>query len=177
MEDACPVPLNGLVETDETFVGGKVRGKGYKRNKTAVGGAVERGGKIVFKVVQARDRQTPHNFINEVTADVTVAYFTEYWAPYDGIANQGASHETVNHSAEERVRGNVRTYSIENVWSLLKRSILGAYHHVSVKRLDACLDKLELEWRFNNRDNSWLFRDTLIRPLEVDHAEYKDLVA
>ena len=58
---------------------------------------------------------------------------------------------------------------------MLKRSIIGAYHKISVKHLDAYLD--ELEWRYNNRDNPWLFRDTLMRLLEAEHVRYKDLVA
>ena len=58
---------------------------------------------------------------------------------------------------------------------VLKRSIVGAYHHISVKHLNAYLD--ELEWRFNNRDDTWLFRDTLLRLLNAEHVEYKDLVA
>ena len=177
MEEAYPLPLKGLIEIDESFVGGKVRGqgRGYKKNKAAVVGAVERGGKITLKVIQARDRETLHRLINEVTADETVAYFTDEWAPYEGIPDDGTQHETVNHSAEEWVRGDAHTNNVEGVWSLLKRSIIGAYHHVSVKRLNAYLD--ELEWRYNNRDNPWLFRDTLTRLLESKHIEYKDLVA
>ena len=177
MEDAYPMPLRGIVEIDETFIGGKVRGKGrgYRDNKAAVVGAVQRGGKIVLKVIQARDRATLHEFIEQVSADETVAYFTDEWAPYRGIADQDTAHETVNHSREEWVRGDVHTNTIENIWSLLKRSIIGAYHQVSVKHLDAYLD--ELEWRFNNRDNPWLFRDTLLRLLKAEHVEYKELVA
>lgn len=177
MEDAYPMPLKGTVEIDETFIGGKVRGKGrgFKDNKAAVVGAVQREGKIVLKVVQARDRKTLHQFIEETTADETTAYFTDEWAPYEGIADENTVHETVNHSAEEWVRGEVHTNTVENVWSLLKRSIIGAYHHVSVKHLDAYLD--ELEWRFNNRDNPWLFRDTLLKLLNAKHVEYKELVA
>ncbi len=177
MEDAYPMPLKGTVEIDETFIGGKVRGKGrgFKDNKAAVVGAVQREGKIVLKVVQARDRKTLHQFIEETTADETTAYFTDEWAPYEGIADENTVHETVNHSAEEWVRGEVHTNTVENVWSLLKRSIIGAYHHVSVKHLDAYLD--ELEWRFNNRDNPWLFRDTLLKLLTAKHVEYKELVA
>ena len=177
MEDAYPMPLRGIVEIDETFIGGKVRGRGrgYKDNKAAVVGAVQRGGKIVLKVIQARDRATLHEFIEQVSADETVAYFTDEWAPYRGIADQDTAHETVNHSREEWVRDEVHTNTIENIWSLLKRSIIGAYHQVSVKHLDAYLD--ELEWRFNNRDNPWLFRDTLLRLLKAEHVEYKELVA
>ena len=177
MEDAYPVPLRGIVEIDETFIGGKVRGqgRGYRKNKAIVVGAVQRGGKLVLKVVQARDRRTLHSFIEEVTADETFAYFTDDWAPYQGIADGDTVHETVNHSIEEWVRGEVHTNTVENVWSLLKRSIIGAYHKVSVKHLDAYLD--ELEWRYNNRDNPWLFRDTLLRLLDAKHVRYKDLVA
>ena len=61
------------------------------------------------------------------------------------------------------------------MWSLLKRSIIGAYHKVSVKHLDAYLD--ELEWRYNGRDNPYLFRDTLLRLLESEHVTYEELVA
>ena len=177
MEEAYPIPLKGFVEIDETFVGGKVRGKGrgYKQNKAAVVGAIERGGKVVLKVIRARDRATLHRFIGEVTADETTAYFTDEWAPYEGIADDDTAHETINHSIEEWVRGDVHTNTVENIWSLLKRSIIGAYHHISVKHLDSYLD--ELEWRFNNRDNPWLFRDTLLKLLNARHIEYKQLVA
>ena len=175
VEDAYPMRLRGIVEIDETFVGGKVRGKGraYKGNKAVVVGAVQRGGKISLKVIQARDRETLHRFIGEVTADETEAYFTDEWAPYAGIADENTRHETVNHSIEEWTRGEVHTNSVENVWSLLKRSIIGAYHRVSIKHLDAYLD--ELEWRFNNRDNPWLFRDTLVRLLQSDNLPYETL--
>ena len=61
----------------------------------------------------------------------------------------------------------------ENVWSLLKRSIVGSYHHLSEKHLDAYLD--ELEWRFNNRKNPYLFRDTLIKLLTGNALPYQEL--
>ena len=59
------------------------------------------------------------------------------------------------------VRGDVHTNSVEGIWSLLKQSIVGSYHRVSVKHFDAYLD--ELEWRFNNRNNEYLSRYTLVR--------------
>ena len=146
MRDAYPLRLKGIVEIDETFVGGKVEGKGhgYRGNKAVVVGAVQRGGKIALQVIHARDRATLHEFIRENTADDTEAYFTDEWAPYDGIADDNTRHETVNHSAKEYVRGDVHTNSVENVWSLLKRSIIGSYHKVSAKHLDAYLDELRL---------------------------------
>lgn len=62
---------------------------------------------------------------------------------------------------------------LENVWTLFKRSIVGSYHQVSEKHLDRYLD--EFEFRFNNRDNPYLFRDTLLRLLASSNLEYKEL--
>ncbi|MCH9035986.1 MAG: IS1595 family transposase [Chloroflexi bacterium] len=176
MTEAYPVPLKGIVEVDETWVGGKVKGmgRGYKGNKAIVVGAAQRDGKIVLKVVQDRSRKTLHEFIRETTAPETEAIYTDDWGPYRGIADHDTRHETVNHSIGEYVRGKVHTNTIENVWSLLQRSIIGSYHKVSIKHLDAYLD--ELEWRFNNRDNPWLFRDTLLKLLKAEHLEYEELV-
>lgn len=69
----------------------------------------------------------------------------------------------------------VHTNIVENVWCLLKRSITRFYYKDSEKHLDACLD--ELEWRFNNWDNPWLLRDTLMRLLSSNNFEYIGLVA
>ena len=72
-------------------------------------------------------------------------------AAYLGIADHNTRHETVNHSIEGWVDGDVHTNSIEGVWSLFKRSIIGAFHKVSEKHLDRYLE--ELEWRYGNREN------------------------
>ena len=69
--------------------------------------------------------------------------------------------------------GDVHTNSIENAWSLFKRSIVGSYHKVSAKHLDAYLD--EFEWRFNNRKNPYLFRDTILKLIASPNLEYKQL--
>ncbi|MCH8801749.1 MAG: IS1595 family transposase [Chloroflexi bacterium] len=175
MREAYPIPLKGIVEIDETFIGGEVRGKGrgYKGNKAIVVGAVERDGKIILKVVPDRSRKTLHAFANEAVADDAEAIHTDDWRPYQGIGDEDTLHETVNHSIGEYARGNVNTNSVENVWSLLKRSIIGSYHKVSIKHLEAYLD--ELEWRFNNRDNPWLFRDTLVQLLRSESLPYETL--
>lgn len=84
-------------------------------------------------------------------------------------------HETVNHSTEEWARGNVYTNGVENAWSLFKRSIVGSYHQISAKHVNAYLD--EFDWRFNGRENEYLFRDTLIRLLNSPKMEFKRLTA
>jgi hypothetical protein len=73
------------------------------------------------------------------------------------------------------VRGAVHTNTVENVWSLFKRSVIGSYHQVSVKHLPAYLD--ELEWRYNNRTNPFLFRDTVLQLVGADALPYAVLVA
>jgi len=71
------------------------------------------------------------------------------------------------------VRGIVHTNKLESVWSLFKRSIVGSYHQISIKHIDRYLD--EFEFRFNNRNNPYLFRDTLLRLLQTSNLEYKKL--
>lgn len=170
-------PLFGTVEVDETYVGGWVRGKGrgYRGNKTIVAGAVQRGGDIVLQVIDDNGRHTLHGFIRSTTTPATERIITDEWPAYRGIADADTLHETVNHSVEEWVRGDVHTQHVESVWSLFKRSITGSYHKLSAKHLDAYLD--ELEWRFNNRKNPYLFRDTLKKLLTSANLEYKQLVS
>ncbi len=168
--------LRGIVEADETFVGGEVHGKGrgYRGNKTVVVGAFQRDGAIRLQVVRGRDRETLHGFIRENVAGDAQAIYTDDWKAYEGIADHDTKHETVNHSKKEYVRGDVHTNSMENVWSLLKRSIIGSYHQVSAKHLDAYLD--ELEFRYNNRENPYMFRDAMLKMLVAETPPYKVLI-
>ncbi len=168
--------LKGIVEVDETFVGGEMhgRGRGYKGNKTIVVGAMQRGGNICLKVVRGTDRETLHGFIRENTSGDTEAIYTDEWPAYRGVADEDTKHDTVKHRTGEYVRGDVHTNSIENVWSLLKRSIIGSYHQVSAKHLDAYLD--ELEFRFNNRENPYMFRDAMLKLLVTDSLPYSTLI-
>jgi transposase-like protein len=169
--------LKGIIEVDETFVGGEVEGmgRGYKGNKVVVVGAFERGGAIRLKVVRGRDRETLQGFIRENTAGDTQAIYTDELPSYIGIADEDTEHETVKHHEKEYVKGDVHTNSLENVWSLLKRSIIGSYHQVSAKHLDAYLD--ELEFRFNNRENPHLFRDAMCKLLVANNLPYEKLIA
>ena len=169
--------LPGIVEVDETLIGGKTRGKGraYKGNKTWVAGAIQRNGGIRLERIPDTRRNTLHGFINRTVKDEAEAIYTDELASYLGIEDHNTRHETVNHSAEEWVVGDVHTNSIEGVWSLFKRSIIGAFHKISAKHLDRYLD--ELEWRYNNRDNDHIFLYTLRRMVNTEHLEYKELVA
>ena len=174
MKDADTEPLEGTVEVDETWVGGKAKGmgRGYTGNKTMVLGAIERDGNIRLTVGKRRDRKTLHGFIEEHAPDAKAIYTDDYEA-YKGIEDEKTKHESVNHSADEWVRGDVHTNSIEGAFSLFKRSIVGAFHKISVKHLPAYLD--EFEFRFDNRNNPYLFRDTLLRLIGSENLTYKEL--
>jgi transposase-like protein len=167
--------LKGIIEVDETFVGGKVEGmgRGYKENKTVVVGAFQRGGTIKLQVVTGRDRETLQGFIRENTAGDAQAIYTDELPSYIGVADENTEHEAVKHREGEYVKGEVHTNSLENVWSLLKRSIIGSYHQVSAKHLDAYLD--ELEFRFNNRENPHMFRDAMLKLIVAENLPYAKL--
>jgi len=149
--------LGGEVEVDETFIGGKARnmhaatrarrvtGPGGK-DKTAVLGIIERGGKIRTRVVPNRRKKTLQAEVREhVEAGSTV--HTDFLLSYDGL-EADYTHQVVDH-AVEYVRGNVHTNTMENFWSLLKRGLNGTYVSVEPFHLFRYLD--EQAFRFNNR--------------------------
>ena len=169
--------LFGVVEVDETLVGGKRRGvgTGNRVGKTWVAGAVQRGGEVRIEAVPNIKRTTLHAFIARNTRPDTEAIYTDELKSYLGIADHDTRHETVRHSEEEWVVGDVHTNSVEGVWSLLKRSIVGAWHQVSAKHLDAYLS--EVEFRINHRDDPYIFEAVLIRLLDGQALRYRKLIA
>lgn len=188
--DGCEELLNGIVECDETYIGGKAkfmhesrkakltRGKAGLRNKTVVLGAIQRGGRVRLEkgaFGTAASKEELHAFIKAKIAEEAKAIFTDENSGDQCIADDNTIHVTVDHGDKQWVRGIAHTNTLENVWTLFKRSIVGSYHQVSVKHLDRYLD--EFEFRFNNRGNPYLFRDTLLRLLASTNIEYKNLIA
>ena len=169
--------LLGVVEVDETLVGGKAtkKGKGYRGNKTWVAGALQRDGRVRLEAIPNVRKRTLHGFIERTVHDKAEAIYTDELKSYLGIADHDTRHATVNHKAEQWVVGDVHTNSIEGVWGLFKRSLMGSFHKISAKHLDRYLS--ELEWRFNNRDNEHIFLDTLRRIVRTDTLTYRELVA
>ncbi len=78
-------------------------------------------------------------------------------------------------AAKEWVRGDVHTNTVESVWSLFDRGVIGAYHKLSVKHLPAYLD--EFAFRFNNRENAFWFRDTILALVEGNALTFAELTA
>lgn len=114
-------------------------------------------------------------FLTDVVSPDAEAIDTDSHRSYRGIADADTRHEWVNHAADEWVRGDVHTNTVESVWSLFDRAVIGAYHKLSVKHLPKYLD--EVAFRFNNRGNPYLFRDTLLRLVEADALTYEELTA
>ncbi len=176
--------MTGAVEIDETYVGGKRRGRGHRDkliNKTPVIGIRERSGHLHFIKADQVNQNTVYDIIArnvDKTVDVIMTDESKLYN-FNLTQFQNAKHESVNHSAGEYVRYEggfcITTNGIESAFSLFKRGIVGAWHKVSAKHLQAYLQ--EMTFRFNNRKNPYLFRDTLTQMLKSEALEYKELTA
>ncbi len=173
--------LSGTVEIDEMYIGGHTKNADKWKKHAPVVGIRERGGHLHF-ISAANLNQDKINEIIARNVDKTVdVIMTDESKLYnfETTAFRKAEHKRVNHKREEYVRYEgglcVTTNAIESAFSLFKRGVVGAWHKVSVKHLPAYLQ--EMTWRFNNRKNQFLFRDTLIRLLQSDNLEYKTLTA
>jgi transposase-like protein len=155
-DDAGQIGTNGLVEMDETFVGGKaknmhkakrvkaIKAEGTFKGKTIVVGMLERGGRVRAEVVETRSREVLHELARtSIIPGSTV--ITDEHHPYRGI---DFVHEVINH-AESYVRGHIHTNGIESFWSLLKRALGGTYISVEPFHLQAYI--AEQVFRYNHR--------------------------
>jgi transposase-like protein len=181
MTDETGELLTGIVEADETYVGGKLGGfknrqesaKHRRDNKTVVLGAVERGGRVRLRVASDASSESVKGFLADVVHDDAEAIYTDSHRSYRGIGDHNTKHEWVDHSRDEWVRGQVHTNTVESVWSLFDRSVIGAYHKISVKHLPAYLDEAAFRW--NNRHNPFLFRDAILALVEADALTFDQL--
>jgi transposase-like protein len=174
----------GEVEVDETYVGGKAQNMhAYDRKKAnlagtkgkiAVIGAIERGGRVRARVVPATDTATLDSFVREAVSQKVTLIATDEHSGYR-LLGKDYNHGVVTHSKGEYVVGAIHTNTIESFWSLLKRGIVGSYHKVSKEHLPAYV--AEFEFRFNNRKNPHLFRDTLKRLLSTEPLPFEKLTA
>ncbi len=179
MSEAERPMLDGTVEMDETYVGGKKRGQqwqGRRDHKECVRGIRQRSGDVRFFHAEDAKTGTLAKYIQEnISSDVDVIVTDELPAYRKAVG--AIKHETVNHSAKEYVRfgTDIHTNTVESAFSLLKRGIIGSWHKISAKHLPAYL--AEMEFRFNRRNRPDLFIDTLRHMVTASTLTFEKLTA
>jgi len=181
MKEAERPMLGGTVEMDETYVGGRKKGKtfqGRRDHKEVVIGIRQRGGDVRFFHAEDARQGTLARYIQEnISQDVEVIITDDLPAYPKAVGD--AEHKTVNHTAKEYVRYEngacITTNTIESAFSLLKRGIIGSWHKISAKHLPAYL--AEMEFRFNRRKRSDLFIDTLRHMITAPVLTFEKLTA
>jgi transposase-like protein len=174
MLEVAPEKLGGTVEIDETYVAGRKRRWRAKNEAQVVIGIRQRNGDL--RLIRAKNAKsaTVREIINANVGGHVEVIMTDESAIYPWALDkmQKNLHKTINHS-KQYAHGDVHTNTVESAFSLLKRGIVGTWHKVSAKHLPAYLD--EMVFRFNNRKNQFLFRDTLVKLILSPNLEYKDL--
>lgn len=177
--------LQGIVEIDEAYVGGKEKAKHEfkKRNagrgsvgKTAVLGMRERGGRTIAKVIPATDSATIENAVfQHVKTGATIN--TDEASAYLNLGGIFYDHKAVNHRDGEYVRQDVHTNSIESVWAVLKRGLHGVYHSASSKHLNRYVQEFAFRLNAGNVNRSTLDRlDSFVAGTIGKRLTYKDLI-
>jgi transposase-like protein len=176
--------LDGTIEVDETYVGGKQKGKGVgfgKRQKEVVIGIVKRDGELKFIHVKEGTSKAIREVMEQhVSEDVDVIVTDESVLYASGLPKtQVSKRKAVNHSADEYVRYEngfmVTTNTVESAFSLFKRGIMGSWHRISPKHLAAYLN--EMTFRFNRRKSHTLFLDTLRHMVTAPVLTFERLTA
>lgn len=172
--------LDGTVEMDETFVGGKRRNKFHQnyvgKDKEIVIGIRQRGGALRLFHAQDVKAGTLAKYIRKnISKDVEV-FLTDEWSAYPKAVSVNmpvTKHKTINHSSRVYVQGDVHTNTVESAFSLLKRGIVGTWHSISAKHLQAYLD--EMTFRFDRRKSPDLWVDTLRHMVTADPLTFEKL--
>jgi transposase-like protein len=172
MEKNGSANLNGIVEVDETYIGGHHKDAPGRTlgKKHVVIGLRQRGGPVKMVHVPDAKAETLRAVIEEHVSDDVQVILTDDLASYPlALKKLEIRHFTINHSAGYCVTGptgEIHTNTVESAFSLLKRAIIGSFHVVSIKHLHRYLS--EFETRFNARKSEDRFEPTLRRMLGIE---------
>lgn len=174
--------LSGIVEMDETYLGGKVHGKTQRevrKLKQVIVGIKQRGGKLRFFHAPDAKIETLAKYLREHVSKDVEAIMTDELPAYPKAlrlsGHDAIKHKTVSHSQEIWVDGDTTTNGIESAFSLFKRGVVGSFHKISIKHLHRYLS--EFETRFNGRKADDRFEPTLRKMLGIEPMPYAELIA
>lgn len=177
-----PEKLMGTVEADEVYIGGKPRYKGVSRrgggaDKIPVAGIVQRGGDVRFRMLERVTADQLGNFIAE-NADLSCRLITDELPAYKQVGKAFiCGHETVTHSAGEYVRAgtDVHSNTVEGVFSLIRRGVMGTFHSVSRKHLPNYLNEFQFRWNTRKMDDGQRV-SAAIKQIDGKRLEYRKSV-
>jgi transposase-like protein len=166
LSEAPEAKLGGIVEVDETFVGGKAKNRHWDRRgggdgtggvgsgKTPIAGAVSRKGNVVARVIENVRADTLTGFVREAVSHKVSLFSTDQWLGYKHLDGE-YPRAVIDQAKGQYVIGAVHTQTIEGFWSILKRGVVGTFHKVSRKYMP--LYVAEFQFRYNNRENADIF--------------------
>jgi transposase-like protein/IS1 family transposase len=155
--------LGGIVEMDETYIGGKNINRHWDKkkgwdDKTPIIGAVQRKGNVVARVLDKITSQNVMDFVSEAVSNKVSLLATDAWPGYSDNLRK-YPHASVDHHKHQYVVGAVHTNTIEGFWSIFKRGVVGTFHKVSAKYMP--LYVAEFQFRYNNRANADIFGEVI----------------
>lgn len=180
--EVSPEKLTGTIEVDEVYVGGRPRYKGISKkgrgtSKVPVIGVVQRGGDVRFRMMERITGENIGQFVME-NADLTCRVITDEFPVYRKPASHvEGGHEVVKHKAGEYVRlgTDIHANTVEGVFSLIRRGVMGTFHSVSRKHLPNYLNEFQFRWNTRKMDDGQRVTRA-IKAIDGKRLQYRESV-